>query len=222
MKTTIITIDGPAGAGKSTIARALAKRLKFSYLDTGAMYRALTLKALEQKIDLKDESALIKLAQKTQIDLESDDHQSLKVFLDGRDVTTAIRSLEVTNNTFYIARAAGVREIMVQWQRKIGEKRNVIVEGRDVGTVIFPKAAKKFYLDADFEERCQRRIRELKIQGKEFNETALKLDLKERDQKDLTRKVGPLKKAKDAIFIDSTHLSVEESVEVIYKLMIEN
>jgi len=222
MKTTIITIDGPAGAGKSTIARALAKRLKFSYLDTGAMYRALTLKALEQKIDLRDESALVKLAKQTQIDLQSDDHQSLKVLLDGRDVTGAIRSLEVTNNTFYIARAAGVREIMVQWQRKIGEKRNVVVEGRDVGTVIFPKAAKKFYLDADFEERVKRRARELKEQGKEFDEMVLKLDLKERDQKDLSRKAGPLKKAKDAIFIDSTHLSVEESVEAIHKLIIEN
>ena len=222
MKTTIITIDGPAGAGKSTIARALAERLKFSYLDTGAMYRALTLKALEQKIDLKDESALVKLAQQTQIDLQSDDHQSLKVLLDGRDVTTEIRSWEVTNNTFYIARTAGVREIMVGWQRKIGEKRNVIVEGRDVGTVVFPKATRKFYLDADFKERVKRRARELKEQGKEFDEAALKFDLKERDQKDLTRKVGPLKKAKDAIFIDSTHLSVKESVEVLHKLIIKN
>ena len=217
MKTTIITIDGPAGAGKSTIARALARRLKFSYLDTGAMYRALTLKALEQKIDLKDESALVKLAKQTQIDLQSDENQSLKVVLDGRDVTTAIRSLEVTNNTFYIARAPGVREIMVQWQRRIGEKRNIVVEGRDVGTVIFPKATKKFYMDADFEERCQRRIRELKIQGKEFDEVALKFDLKQRDEKDLTRKVGPLKKAKDAVLIDSTNLSVEDVLEKMLK-----
>ena len=186
------------------------------------MYRALTLKALEQKIDLKDESALVKLAQQTQIDLQSDDHQSLKVLLDGRDVTTEIRSWEVTNNTFYIARTAGVREIMVGWQRKIGEKRNVIVEGRDVGTVVFPKATRKFYLDADFKERVKRRARELKEQGKEFDEAALKFDLKERDQKDLTRKVGPLKKAKDAVFIDSTHLSVEESVEVLHKLIIKN
>ena len=212
MKIIIITIDGPAGAGKSTIARALAKRLKFSYLDTGAMYRALTLKALEQKIDLKEESALVKLAKHTQIDLQADENQSLKVLLDGRDVTTAIRSLEVTNNTFYIARAPGVRAIMVQWQRTIGAKRNIVIEGRDAGTVIFPKATKKFYLDADFEERCQRRIRELKDQGKEFDELVLKLDLKERDDKDLTRKVGPLKKAKDAVLIDSTHLSVEEVI----------
>ena len=217
MKTMIITIDGPAGAGKSTIARALAKRLKFSYLDTGAMYRALTLKALEQKIDLQDESALVKLAKQTQIDLQSDDHQSLKVLLDGRDVTTAIRSLKVTNNTFYIARAPGVRAVMVQWQRTIGAKRNIVIEGRDAGTVIFPKATKKFYLDADFEERCQRRIRELKDHGKEFDELVLKLDLKERDDKDLTRKVGPLKKAKDAVVIDSTNLSVQEVVEKMLK-----
>ena len=211
----IITIDGPAGAGKSTVAKTLARKLKFAYLDTGAMYRALTLKALEQKTPLDDELALVALAGKTALDIRLDRDQSLKIFLDGRDVTSQIRSTEVTNNTFYIARAAGVREIMAQWQRRIGEKNDIVVEGRDVGTVVFPRADKKFYLDADARERCERRIKELKDQGKDVNESLLKQELLDRDHKDFTRPVGPLKKAEDAITIDSTSLSVDEVVEKI-------
>ncbi len=215
----IITIDGPAGAGKSTVAKELAKRLGFSYLDTGAMYRALTLKALKQKVNLHDEQALVDLAEGTTIDLLADEKQSLKVLLDGRDVTMAIRSVEVTNNTFYIARAPRVRQIMVDWQRRIGEKSNIVVEGRDAGTVIFPKADKKFYLDADFEERVKRRLKDLKTQGQSSNRSALQQELQERDTKDLTRSVGPLKKAEDAVVIDATHLSVEEVVESMLKIL---
>src|SRR5215212_4644102 len=141
-KTVIITIDGPAGAGKSTTAKALARRLKFSYLDTGAMYRALTLKALRTKVNLVSEEDLAALALKTKLDLKSDGDE-IKVLLDGQDVSQDIRTIEVTNNTFYAARAPKVRAIMVDWQRKIGEKNNIVVEGRDAGTVIFPNATKK-------------------------------------------------------------------------------
>ncbi len=215
----VITIDGPAGAGKSTTARELARRLNFSYLDTGAMYRALTLKALENKINLEDEEALVALAHQTTIDLKTDAHQTLHVLLDGRDVSEAIRSVEITNNTFYAARAPKVRAIMVEWQRRIGAKTSIVVEGRDAGTVIFPNAKYKFYLDADFNERCQRRIKELQAKGEVVNETLLKQDLQERDQKDFTRKVGPLKKADDAIVIDSTGLTVPQSTEKILKFI---
>ena len=211
----VIAIDGPAGSGKSTVAKELARRLGFAYLDTGAMYRALTLKALRKKTNLEDESALIKLASTTIIDLDMDEKKSLQVTLDGENVTEAIRTLEVTNNTFYIARAAGVREFMVKRQREIGSRKNVVVEGRDIGTVVFPKATKKFYMDADFKERAKRRIEELKAKGKDVNDKAIAEDLKERDTKDLTRKVGPLKKADDAIVIDSTHLSIDDVVEKI-------
>ncbi len=212
-RTTVITIDGPAGAGKSTVAKALALRLQFSYLDTGAMYRAMTLKALREKINLEQEDSLVSLAQRTVIDLKADGSSDLKVFLDGEDVSAAIRTLEVTNHTFYIARAAKVRGMMVQWQRALGEKENIVVEGRDVGTVVFPQATVKFYLDADFTERTGRRIKELKEKGNTFNEEKLRVELKDRDHKDLTRTVGPLKKAEDAIFVDSTHLSVDGVVE---------
>jgi cytidylate kinase len=176
------------------------------------MYRSLTLKALRKKVDLADESALIDLAHHTHIDLE-DSPNGLKVYLDGEDVSDAIRTSEVTNHTFYIARAPGVREIMVDKQRDIGQRRNVVVEGRDVGTVVFPKAHKKFYLDADMQERSRRRIAELKQKGTLVDENKLSQELQDRDQKDLTRQVGALQKADDAHLIDSTHLSIEEVVQ---------
>ena len=212
----IITIDGPAGAGKSTIAKALAQRLNVSYLDTGAMYRALTLKALLHKIELENEDQLVKLAKKTYIHLTHDGKDgALKVLLDGEDVSEKIRTFEVTNNTFYIARAPKIREIMVQWQREIGEKESVVVEGRDIGTVVFPNATYKFYLDADFTERAMRRIKQLEEEGMSVDAQTLKAELKERDNRDFTRKVGALKKAEDAIVIDSTNLSIEEVVDKI-------
>jgi len=210
--TTVISIDGPAGAGKSTVAKKLAQHLKFFYLDTGAMYRALTLKALRQKVRLEDEKSLVTLARQTSIDFKESSSQGIRVILDGEDVSEAIRSQEVTNYTFYIARTAGVRRVMVEWQRRIGVKHNVVVEGRDIGTVVFPKAQKKFYLDANFAERVRRRIKELEDKGEKIEAAKLKKELKERDHKDLTRSAGPLKKADDAIVIDSTNLTVKQVV----------
>ena len=215
-KLQVITIDGPAGAGKSTVAKELARRLGIFYLDTGAMYRALTLKAIRSGVNLEQEQALIDLARGTDISLENG-RDGARVLLDGEDVSEPIRSLEVTNKTFYIARAPGVREIMVRCQREIGSRKSVVIEGRDVGTVVFPKAAHKFYLDADFEERARRRIRELREKGKTVDESSLKTELKERDHKDFTRRVGPLKVADDAVVIDSTRLTVGETVDEILK-----
>ncbi len=208
----IITIDGPAGAGKSTVAKKLAHRLGIFYLDTGAMYRALTLKAIRGGIHLEDEQLLADLAKRTRIDFQNHSGGT-KVFLDGEDVSEEIRSLEVTNKTFYIARAPAVRAVVVQRQKEIGARQSVVAEGRDVGTVVFPQAPHKFYLDADSEERFHRRIQELKDKGQVINEDRLKVEIQQRDQKDLTRQAGPLKKAEDAVVIDSTHLSAEEVVE---------
>ncbi|HOY10111.1 MAG TPA: (d)CMP kinase [Candidatus Omnitrophota bacterium] len=209
----VITIDGPAGAGKSTVAKNLARELQYSYLDTGAMYRALTLKAIRTGCDLTDETALVRCAQATAIELRCVPALGLRVFLDGEDVSEDVRTAVVTNNTFYIARAPAVREILVGWQRKMGRSQNVVVEGRDVGTVVFPEATFKFYLDADFEERVQRRFKELADKGVHVDGARLRAELQERDQKDLSRAVGPLRRADDAVVIDSTRLSIDAVVE---------
>lgn len=211
----IITLDGPAGAGKSTVAQSLARRLGITYLDTGAMYRALTLKALREKTKLADEEALAELAARTKIDFQKMTDGSLRVTLDGQDVAEDIRSVEVTNNTFYIARAGKVRGMMVQWQRNIGQGQSIVTDGRDQGTVVFPDADYKFYVDADFEERVQRRLKDLAKAGQNVDADQLRADMKDRDTKDFTRAVGPLKKAEGAVTIDSTGLNVDQTVDKI-------
>jgi cytidylate kinase len=213
----IVTIDGPAGAGKSTVAKGLAKKLGYAFMDTGAMYRALTVKALRRKVRLEDEAALVKLAQETKIDLIDEPGKPLKVVLDGEDVSEAIRTQEITNSTYFIARTPGVREVMVHWQRALGERRSIVGEGRDLGTVVFPHASFKFYLDADFKVRCQRRADELKAKGAVVDMKVLEKDLSERDQHDLTRKVAPLKKAADAVVVDSTNMTVAQVIATIAK-----
>ncbi len=217
VKHLIITLDGPAGAGKSTVAKGLADRLGISYLDTGAMYRALTFKGLLKGIDLANEDQLVALAAQTKIDFIKTQDGSLQVTLDGENVEHQIRSVEVTNNTFYAARAPRVREILVGWQRQIGHHHSIVGDGRDLGTVVFPDADYKFYVDAKFDERVERRMRDLKAAGRTVDEAQLRADMADRDQKDLTRAAGPLRRAEDAVYIDSTGLSVDGTVDVIMK-----
>jgi len=213
----IIAIDGPAGSGKSTVAKEVAKRLGLLYVDTGAMYRALTLKAIEEGLDLKNESVLIDLARRTRIEFGTDSESELFVLLDGRIVTEEIRRSEVTNAVKYIARIPDVRKEMVRLQREIISCGDAVLEGRDIGTVVCPNADKKFYLDARLNERVKRRFRELKQKGYDVVLEDVKRDVEIRDYTDKNRDVGPLKIAKDAVVIDTTDLSIEEVADLILK-----
>jgi len=212
-KQLVIAIDGPAGSGKSTVSKRLAKKLGLLYIDTGAMYRALTLKAMRGKLNLEDEGLLTDLARTTTIDLKEKNGDGLEVFLDGENVAGLIRTLELTNNVKYIARVPGVRAEMVRLQRSIGERHGAVLEGRDIGTVVFPDADYKFYLDADVEERARRRHKELIGQDKALTLDDIRKDVLMRDESDMKRNVGALKKAPDAIIIDTTDMSVDKVVE---------
>lgn len=210
----VIAIDGPAGSGKSTVSKKVAKALGLLYIDTGAMYRALTLKAMREDLDLEDEKALVSLARSTKIDLEELDGK-LKVYLDGEDVAGLIRTQELTNNVKYIARVPGVRQEMVKLQRLIGERHGAVLEGRDIGTVVFPEADYKFYLDADVEVRSLRRHKELNELGQKVSLEDIRKDVVVRDESDMKRSVGALKKADGAVIINTTKMSVDEAVEKI-------
>lgn len=212
VKGLIIAIDGPAGSGKSTVSKRLASRLGLLYIDTGAMYRALTLKAMRENMEMEDGLSLTKLARSTKIDLKRK-RGILRVFIDGEDVTDLIRTPELTSNIKYIACVPGVRQEMVKLQRSIGEREGAVLEGRDIGTVVFPDADYKFYLDADVEERAKRRYKELLELGSKVNMEDIKKDVLIRDESDMKRSVGALKKDRFAIFVDTTKLSIEAVVE---------
>ena len=209
----IIAVDGPAGAGKSTVARILAKRLGFLYIDTGAMYRALTLKALENNVPIADEQKLIQLAGNVKIDLRNNADGSLSIILDGRDVSLDIRKGQITQFVSDVAKIKEVRQILVKMQRALGAKGDCVLDGRDIGTVVFPDAQKKFFIDASIEERTRRRFKELKGLSQNVSQEDVALDLTNRDKIDSTRKASPLRKASDAIYIDTTNLSIEQVVD---------
>lgn len=205
----IIAIDGPSGAGKSTLARRLAKDLQFIYLDTGAMYRALALKVLRQGIDLADDTGLEQLIGATEIDL-IERHGKLAVLLDGADVAAEIRTPEVSQMASKVSALGMVRARMLDLQRAMGRRGSVVAEGRDIGTVIFPEAQVKIFLEASAGERARRRYDELRASGKivDYDETLREIE--ERDKRDSERDLAPLRKAEDALAIDSSSLSADE------------
>jgi cytidylate kinase len=207
----IITIDGPAGAGKSTAARLLAQRLGFEFLDTGAMYRAVTLAALRSRIELHDQNALSRLLDTLQIELPGD------VVLNGEDVTSLIRTPEITAASGPIAASPVVRQRLVEWQRQIAAGRNMVCEGRDQGTIVFPDAQCKFFLVADAAERARRRQFELQARGEPANFDEVLVAQQARDARDAARAVGPMTPAADAIQLDSTHLTIDEMVAQMEK-----
>lgn len=215
-KKLIVAIDGPAGAGKSTIAKIVARELSYLYIDTGAMYRAVTWKALQKKVPLRNADALTKLTAETNLVLKQDRKNNLlKVFVDGEDVTHKIRSEKISRNTNVVAAVQGVRKILRDKQRAMGKKGGVVMEGRDIGTAVFPNADIKFYLDASPQERAKRRFQELKAKGKRVSLERIAKALAQRDYKDKHRGISPLKQAKDAIVIDSTDLSLEQVAQRI-------
>lgn len=209
----IIAVDGPSGAGKSTVARILAKKLGFLYIDTGAMYRALTLKVLENNVPINDELKIFELACSTNIGLQSNPDGSLKVILDGRDVSLDIRKPKITQFVSDVAKIKDVRQVLVKLQREFAQKGDCVLDGRDIGTVVFPDAQKKFFIDASLEERVDRRFKELKGLGQNVSVNDVAKDLSNRDKIDSTREASPLRKAADAIYIDTTKLSIEQVVD---------
>ncbi len=208
----IITIDGPAGSGKSTAARELAKALGISYLDTGATYRAVTLEAIRQGTDLTDDTGLSTIAREVDIRLVPEP-QGVRVVLDGRDVTRRIRSAEVSDNSHYVARSPTCREILVALQRELGEQLgDFVAEGRDQGSVVFPDADIKFYLDAAPETRARRRYDEMKANGEQVEFDQVLQAILERNGKDRTRAVAPLVKPENAVELDTTDMDIPQVV----------
>ena len=216
-KNVIITIDGPAGSGKSTTAKLVAQKLGYLYIDTGAMYRAMALKTLQQGIDPKDKDAVAELVDRTEIELKQQEG-ALRVYLDGMDVTAKLRLPEVTKAVTPVCQVNRVRQVLVEQQQRIGLNGGVVMEGRDIGTVVFPQAGLKIFLDASLEERAKRRHPELKAQGVEIPLEQLKEQIAQRDREDTNRDQAPLKKAEGAILIDTTGLTVEQQVDKIVNL----
>lgn len=218
-KRLIIAIDGPAGSGKSTVAKRIAVRLGIPYIDTGAMYRALTLRVLQKRISLTDTRALVRLSKTTSIALQGSHPERQRVLLDGADVTREIRTPELTQKVFYVAQVPKVRREMVRKQRALGERRGAVMEGRDIGTVVFPDADYKFYLTASSSVRAMRRYRELIQTGHSASRREVLADLKRRDKTDLERKEGPLRRAKDAFWVPTTSLTISQVVDKILQII---
>lgn len=210
-----VAIDGPAGAGKSTVAKLVAQKLGLLYVDTGAMYRALTLKAMNLAIDLNDETALTDLAGRIEIMLSMDHNGKTSVLLDGTDVTAAIRDPAVSRNVSLVARVAGVRTEMVKRQQHLAYAHGVVMDGRDICSVVLPQAEGKFFLTASPMERAKRRYIELRAGGHQVTLEQLAAEIEQRDLIDRTRAVSPLVPAPDALVIDSSSLSIEQVIERI-------
>jgi cytidylate kinase len=221
MNTRIIAIDGPAGSGKSTTAKLVAKRLGFVYLDTGAMYRAITLKVLQKQVNPRSEKEVSRIAESSSIEIEHADCSN-RIILDGKDITDKIRDPVIEENVSFVSEHRKVREILVNLQKRIGETQNVVGEGRDTTTVVFPDAFLKIYLDCNLEERARRKVLELKGKGISNSLEQQRRRIASRDEIDSKRKLSPLKKDKDAFVIDTTHLTIEEQVSKVVQIYEES
>lgn len=210
----VVAIDGPCGSGKGTIASVLAEKLNLVNIDTGATYRSLALKALENNIDIKDEEKIIELSKNLNVEFKDK-----KVYLDGKDVSKKIREKEVTQIVSPISSIVEVRKNMVELQRKMANTNDVILEGRDITTVVFPNAEYKFYLDATLEERVNRRIKQNKEMNIYMSEEEIRKSISDRDYNDMHKPVGALKRTDEQIYIDSTNMTIDEVVEKMINII---
>jgi CMP/dCMP kinase len=218
MKKYVIAIDGPAASGKSTTAKTLAKKMEYIYIDTGAMYRACGLDSLNKKIDLDDALKLTEMLENITIEIEYCETGN-KIFLNGEDVSLRIREADITKLSSQIAVVGIVREKMVELQREMGKKGGVIMDGRDIGTVVFPNADFKFFMIADVKTRAFRRWKEAEEKGENISLEAIEKELVWRDENDCGRKISPLKQAEDAIAIDTSNMSIEQQSEKIMEVI---
>ncbi|AJO18775.1 Cytidylate kinase [Bacillus paralicheniformis] len=214
-----IAIDGPAAAGKSTVAKIVAGKKSYIYIDTGAMYRAITYLALKKGVDLNDEAALTALLKESAIDLTVSPEGEQKVYIAGEDVTEAIRTDDVSNQVSIVAKYAGIREEMTKRQQQLAEKGGVVMDGRDIGTHVLPNAEVKIFLLASVEERAKRRFEENVKKGYNVNYETLAEEIRRRDKLDSEREISPLKKADDALEIDTTSLTIDEVAEKILQVV---
>lgn len=216
MNNLVIAVDGPAGAGKSTIAKIIANKLNINYIDTGAMYRAITYKCLKNNVDVENAEEVVELAKSTEIDFKDNN-----IYLDKKIVNDEIRTVDVSNNVSKVSKIKEVRKLLVDVQRNIGSKSSVILDGRDIGSVVFPNADYKFYLIATPEERGCRRFKEMRNKGYDVNLVEIIKDIVDRDKMDMNRKFAPLVKAKDALEIDTTGKTIDDVVdEVVSKIKV--
>jgi cytidylate kinase len=213
----VVAIDGPAGVGKTTTAKILADKLGFMYLDTGAMYRSMTYLFLQRNVDLNDREDVNKNIILFENNVEFKIQNPMKIYLFKKDISQEIRKVDVTNLVSQVSAIDDVRKSMVKIQRSVATKGNVVVEGRDIGTVVFPDAKFKFFLTAEYEVRALRRLKEFNNMNENINVNQIKEDLLTRDNYDSNRKISPLKKAEDAFEIDTTNCSIDEQVSIIFQ-----
>ncbi|MDD4626939.1 MAG: (d)CMP kinase [Syntrophomonas sp.] len=217
-----IAIDGPAGAGKSTVAKTLSQLMSYIYIDTGAMYRSLTWKALQTGTNLNDEKALYELAENTNIYFQKDDSPQQKVFCDSFDVSEEIRSPRVSSFVSKLASYPSIRELMVKRQREMARNHSVVMDGRDIGECVLPDANYKLFLTASIEERARRRLKEMNSQGYEEQLESIKNEIAKRDEDDARRDMGALKVLPDSIVIDTSNMTIEQVVERILSVIRED
>ena len=214
----VIAIDGPSGAGKSTIAKLLARRLQYTYIDTGAMYRAIGWQAQKEHVDPGDEPALTALCHRTEVTITHDGHGQ-RIQVNGQDVSDGIRTPEMGMQASAVSRSPAVRAHLLTLQRQLGARGGVVMDGRDIGTVVFPDADVKFYLDASAEERGRRRYAELKEKGMTVDIATITEEIRTRDRQDSTRAIAPLRQAPDAFYVDSSDLSLDEVLQALLGLI---